>query len=412
MFAYRHFRSKVHLLLTALFCYLSAALFAQSFKLDDSTDKVTLPFKAVRNMVVVQLRINSKGPFNFLLDTGVGIMIITEPGIVDSLSIAHKRKIRISGLGDGEDYEAQVTSVLDIQMPGLHSEGVAAAVLKQDYFNLSSYAGMPIHGIVGYDFFNSLAVKLSFRDSTVTVCRPKDLRGIRKYSWVPLSIEDKKPYIQTLITLPNGNTTHSKFVVDLGAGHPLLLENMIAKSGLPAKFIVANLGVAINGPIKGYLSRVKELSLGRYKLKDVLTSFPDDPDTTNRYKIARDGNIGIGILKKFDVVFDYSNSSLYLKANKQFKQAYEYDMSGLEYFATGKDYSHVVISRVAPGSPAFDAGLEKGDEIMSINLKPVSKMSIEEIDNFFKSRNERTLLLDIFHDNRYDKVIITLKRRI
>ena len=57
-------------------------------------------------------------------------------------------------------------------------------------------------------------------------------------------------------------------------------------------------------------------------------------------------------------------------------------------------------------------GLERGDEIISINFKPVEKMSLEEIDALFKSRDNRSILLEVFHDNRYDNVILTLKRRI
>ena len=57
-------------------------------------------------------------------------------------------------------------------------------------------------------------------------------------------------------------------------------------------------------------------------------------------------------------------------------------------------------------------GLFDGDEIVAINLNPVSKMNMEDVDNYFKSKNGRSLLLDIYHDKKYDKVIITLKRRI
>jgi hypothetical protein len=49
---------------------------------------------------------------------------------------------------------------------------------------------------------------------------------------------------------------------------------------------------------------------------------------------------------------------------------------------------------------------------MSINLKPTATMSLEQIDNIFKSQNDRNLLLEIYHDKKYDQVIITLKRRI
>jgi hypothetical protein len=363
-------------------------------------------------MVVIKLHINDKGPYNFILDTGVGIMIITEPKLVDSIVIPNKRTIKLSGLAEGEDYEALVTAPLDIQIPGVNSEGVGAAILKQDYFNLSGYVGMPIHGLLGYDFFSELAVKINFEDSTITVCKPHDLSKLRKMHKVPISIEEKKPYLETTITYPGGKKIKNKLVIDIGAGHPLSLENLITKNGLPSKFIAANLGVALNGPITGFISRMQEVDIGKYKIKNVITSFPDIDYAKRQFSIQRDGNMGIGILKRFHVIFDYSNSTMYLKSNRFFKNPYEFDMSGMEYFAGGENYQHLIISRVSPGSPAADIGLEKDDEIVSINLKPVSQMGIEEVDGILKSKDERALLLEIYHDKKYDKVILTLKRRI
>ena len=68
--------------------------------------------------------------------------------------------------------------------------------------------------------------------------------------------------------------------------------------------------------------------------------------------------------------------------------------------------------RLEPGSPADEIGLEKDDEILAINLKPVKNMTLEQIDNIFKSQNDRNLLLEIYHDKQKDQVIIKLKRRI
>lgn len=172
------------------------------------------------------MHINNKGPFNFVLDTGVGLMIMTDPTMVDSINLTQKRTIKITGLGEDGDYEAIVTSPLKLDIPGLNSNGVSAAILKKDYFNLSSYVGMPIHGLVGWDFFNNLAVKINFSDSTLTVCRPKDLKAFRKSQAIPITIEDKKPYLETMVTFPDGRRIKNKLIIDLGAGHPLSLENL------------------------------------------------------------------------------------------------------------------------------------------------------------------------------------------
>jgi hypothetical protein len=400
--------------LVFLMCFSYSPVKAQYFDINGTTKSVKIPFKLIRNLVIIQLKINDRGPFNFILDTGVGLMIITDPKLVDSISLQNKRTIKLPGLGEGEAYEAYVTPPVKISIRGLTSYDVAAAILKTDHFGLSNFAGFPIHGLLGYEFFNNLAVKLNFTDSTLTVYKPQDVRLFKKGIKIPLTIEDHKPYLQSRVVLPNGTVQQCKLVVDLGAGHPVSLENMIKKNGVPQKFIIANLGVGLTGPISGFLSRIDEIDLGKYKIKKVITSFPNDYDaeTLKNLVVPRDGNIGIGLLKKFMVIFDYHNNALYLKPNTYFNEPFEHDMSGLEYYTAGDDFKHIIISRVEPGSAADEVGLEKDDEIMAINFKPVADMTLEQIDSILKSKDERNLLIQVYHDHKYDNVILTLKRRI
>lgn len=361
-------------------------------------------------MIVIQLTINNKGPFNFILDTGVGLMLITDPKLVDSINIQNKHTLQITGLGKGEDFEAYVTSQLDIGIQGLKSYDVGAAILKKDVLGLSNYAGTHIHGLLGYEFFSNLAVKVDFSDSLLTVWKPKNIRIFRKGVKIPITIEDRKPYLNARVTFPNGTKVNNKLVLDLGAGHPLSLENIIQNHGLPDKFIAANLGVGLTGPIDGFLSRVNELDIGKFKIKNVITSFPVAAKSAPTVK--RDGNLGMGILQRFEVILDYPDSALYLKPNGSYNLAFEHDMSGLEYYSSGDELNRVFISRVEPGSPADIVGLEKDDEIISINFKPVYQMSLEQIDSIFKSQDDRSLLIQISHDKRVDNIILTLKRRI
>ncbi|MDB5136167.1 MAG: peptide-binding protein [Mucilaginibacter sp.] len=400
--------------LTYLLCLSFSTAKAQYFDLNDGRKSISMRFKLIRNLVVIQLKINDRGPFNFVLDTGVGLMIITDPKLVDSISLQNKRTIKMPGLGEGDNYEAYITPPLKIDIPGLTSYDVAAAILKTDHFSLSNFAGIPIHGLLGYELFNNLAVKLSFVDSVLTVYRPQDVRLFRKGVKIPLTIESHKPYLEAKVKLPNGTEQVCKLIVDLGAGHPVSLENMIKKHGLPQKFITANLGVGLSGPISGFLSRIDEIDLGKYKIKKVITSFPNDYDeeTLKYLSVQRDGNLGIGLLKRFTVIFDYHNNALYLKQSASFGDPFEHDMSGLEYYAAGDGFKHIIISRVEPGSAADEVGLEKDDEITTINFKPVAEMSLEQIDDLLKSKNERSLLLQVYHDHKFDNVIITLRRRI
>ena len=57
--------------MTAIIC---AGAFAQSIKGDQV---IEVPFEFIHNQVVIQVKINGKGPFNMLLDTG------TDPSAID-----------------------------------------------------------------------------------------------------------------------------------------------------------------------------------------------------------------------------------------------------------------------------------------------------------------------------------------
>jgi hypothetical protein len=391
------------LLLSILMCFSFPAK-AQYFDLQPNQRRVNIQFQMVRDMIVIQLDINGKGPYNFILDSGVGLMLITDP---------NKRTIKISGLGKGDDYEAYVTPALKVEIPGLDSYDVAAAILKTDHFGLSNFTGMHIHGLLGYEFFANLVVKINFKDTVMTVSQPKNAHSFEKGNKIQLMIENRKAYLQSKITLANGTKITDKLLFDLGAGHPLSLENVIQKYGMPDKFIFANLGQGLTGPIEGFLTRINEIELGKYKLKNVITSLPETVKATdNPMETPRDGNLGIGILKRFTLIVDYPDSALYLKPSGHLDEPFEPDMSGMEYSKGGDDFDHLIVDRVEPGSPADELGIEPGDDIMYINFKLAGTMSLEQVDQLFKSGQDRNLYLIIFHEKKTDHVVLTLKRRI
>ncbi len=64
----------------------------------------------------------------------------------------------------------------------------------------------------------------------------------------------------------------------------------------------------------------------------------------------------------------------------------------------------VVITQVAPGSVAEDAGLQKGDVIFEVNRQPVS--SVREFENQISSNKSETLLLAV--DRQGNSFFVTL----
>lgn len=381
--------------------------------------KVKIPFRFERNLIIVPVYINGAGPFNFILDTGVSILIITDPNLPDSIGLEGDRKIKIRGLGEGEDLDAVIIPSMEVTIGKAGARFLSGAAIDEDHFHLSSYVGMPVYGIIGYDFFNSFTVKVNYVTSRLTVYRPgafKLLKYIARkdYEPVPILLENQRPYLVTQIRMNNGTSISSKLIIDSGAGHPILLDPHSDPAILvPDTTVAAMLGVGLNGPIHGHLGRLSSLSLGDYEIINPIASFPDydtipPPDDLG----SRNGNIGNEVLKRFNVVFDYAYSHMLLKPNTHFDDPFEHDMSGMSLVSGGNVYRRYFITNIIPGSPADEAGLEVDDEILSINLRPAKEMSISEIDNLLRSEDKRNLLLEIVRKGATDMVVLVLRRRI
>lgn len=400
----------------AIIILFAGNAFAQKFEFSGKRKRETLAFRMIKNQMVIQLHINGKGPFNFILDTGVGLVLISDPKLIDSVSFQNLRSIYITGFGEGEKLSAFIAPSVDLRIGNTIAKNISAAILKKDIFELSNYVGIPIHGLIGYEFFQSFVVRLNFLTSTITVFQPERAYIPRKGSRIPISIEERKPYINTNIQLKSGKKLPVKLIIDTGAGHPVSLETMDGVPfELPDERIRGNLGVGLTGPIDGYIGRITSLQLGKYTLNNVIAAFPDYEDAASRvFSINRNGNMGLEIIKRFNVVFDYNRAAMYIKPLATLKDAFEHDMAGLEIGSAGENYKRLIITRVEPSSSADLTGLMKGDEILAINFKPVSEMSLSEIDTMFRSRNGRNFVIDVLLKDGKSKrrVILTLNKRI
>lgn len=406
-------------IVTTSFILSIAEASAQRFEFPGKRKKELVQFKMVKNLMIIKLTINGKGPFNFVLDTGVGLFLISDPKLIDSVAIKNLRSINITGFGDGDPLSAYVTPSIDVGFGSTNAIGLSAAILKKDIFELSNYVGMPVHGLIGYEFFSSFIVRINFSLNTLTIYRPETPYIRRKGYRIPLIIEDRKPYLISHIELKSGEKIAAKLILDTGAGHPLSLEtNGGVPFEVPKVNIEGNLGIGLSGPISGYIGRVSSVTLGKYKLENVIAAFPDYEDVGSKvYSVSRNGNMGITALKRFNVVFDYNESALYVKPGVVLNEPFEHDMSGMELTSAGEKYDRLLVSRVEPGSSAAEAGLSKDDEILAINFRPVAQMSASEIDNMFRSKSERSFILDVLpHDSKTlkekERIILTLKRRI
>lgn len=402
-------------MLVLLICTQAATLnscIAQSYSFVSNREKDRIRFSLVKNLIVIPVYLNNKGPYNFILDTGVSLLLITDPSIADSLELSNQRTIKISGYGGGEEMEAMVSNDLSVSVGNLRLWDVPSAVLKSDVFNLSNYLGIKVYGLIGYPFFKDLLVQINYDNKTLAF--QSAYLGVKNPGEaVPIELIDQKPFVRATINCGQEDL-ELKLIIDNGASHALSLESYhSAPFPLPPKTIPANLGVGLGGKISGSIGRTQTVTIGPYRLKNVLSSFPDYADVGFRsLKKERNGNLGADFLRHFNVTLDYSNAVMYLKKSTYFKDPFDHDMSGLEIYFDEELEKGYFIGRVEPESPADLAGLLPEDQLVAINFKSVSHFTLDEICAMMKAKEGRSFVFEVYRNGDYLMKIFKLKKRI
>lgn len=387
------------LLLLLLLTAPVKAQVSQSFHLVSGKKKfVQLPFEWQSNLIILPIQINGSDTLNFILDTGISMTLLTDPDVAASLGLQYVRQVEIMGVGEGESLKALVAINNQILLPGVEATGQSIVALSEDILHLSGYVGMPIHGVFGFDLFRQFVVQIDFVRRVLTLHRPDRYEYRGRGEKIPITIEDAKPYMLAKAIWADNREVPIKVILDTGAGHALSLDvGSHAHIELPDKIVRAQLGRGLNGIINGSLGRLEKVQVGSFVLQNVITSFPDTNSVAAKLakRINRQGNIGCELLRRFNVVFDYSRNYVVLRPNKRlFKMAFERDMSGLDIRAKGDNFRTYVIERVEDNSPAMMAGLMEGDEIISLNGQVASNLKLSEILKLLQKKEGKEI--DIF----------------
>ncbi|MCX2573803.1 aspartyl protease family protein [Pedobacter sandarakinus] len=400
------------MLIYLVLCLSFSEVHAQDFEFPGKRKKQSLQFKCIKNLIIIPMLVNGKGPYDFVLDTGVGPLIITEPSIIDSLNFAQMRKITLTGLGV-ENVEAFVSQNVNVQIGRAKIKYIPTAILKEDLFNLSGHLGVKIYGLIGFDFFNSFLVDIRYSENRLLFTSMETKIKYRGKK-IPIFLEKQKPYVEAIVMLNDSSRIKTRLLMDTGASHALSMEMFDGGAfPLPAQKIKANLGMSISGQIKGYIGRVAQFYLGDYHFKEVVSGFPEYETISKKIDLtARNGNLGAEILRKFDVQLNYQEGFMYLKPNVNIKKPFQHDMVGMVVFLDQNEYKRVIVGEVDENSPAEKAGIRSQDEIIAIDFKPVSFYSLNDINEMFKSRPDRTIIFEIYRDDQVFFKIVRLEKRI
>ncbi|MBC8172785.1 MAG: aspartyl protease family protein [Chitinophagales bacterium] len=391
---------------------LQGLLQAQTFfQFSNGSEKQKIHFELHRNIIVFPLYLNESGPYNFILDTGASTCVITDPKLVSQLNLSRGKEIVIKGFGEENGVQAFLVHNIVVRYKNVISIPLTMPAFEEDPFYLSEYLGTDIHGILGFEFFNSFHVRINYQNQTITLFKPDFDYNKKKYSAIDIDVRNKKPFIKGYCSFINDSVFPVDLLIDTGAGFPVLLETYSSPSiKIPEKYIEAELGVGLNGVIAGSIARCSLIGFGDYLFHNVVTAFPDYASSgLKQQNEQRNGSIGNFILNRFTIIFDYAGGLMYVKPNTHLREPFVYDRTGLEIIATGEGFVQFIVKTVKTGSPAAEIGILPGDEIEQINFRHITSYTLTEIDYLLSNPKSASITLRIKRNNEIFFMLIEMR---
>jgi len=427
------------------FCITCLSQNNQGFKFHKPDKKrYKIGFVNYNNLIIIKVKLNNRS-MNFLVDTGVDKTVLFGlEGDEESIK-KNSTKILIRGVsGNKKTYAYKnENNLLEIGKLKDTSHDIYAIFDKD--FNISDKIGYQVQGILGYNFFKDVIVKINYKRDFIKIYNPKNFsKALRSYESIDLKLYKQKPYIETQLK-QKGKMRSFLFLLDTGSGDAIWVQPQ-PDTRIPEKNFDDILGYGFADIIKGKRSKADAFNLGSYQLKSPKIAYPDTLAYSGLEFTSKSGVIGSEIMRRFHWVMDYTNKKVYFKKNNDFSDPFNYDMSGLilkydgyqiitsyvNVFSRAKaqtdnsaGYNKIAdepdfyidkrpilrVGAVRPNSSAFEAGFVEGDEIVSINSRASHKYDLQEIMKIFSSEEGRIINFEIRRGGRLYEKSLRLKSR-
>ena len=309
---------------------------------------------AAEGGLIFQAKINGKGPFKALFDTGA-VNFMSE-------DLAHRLGLTL----DSPELEVGTSSPASLKVHKAHVDTlqIGNLVLHDQTFIV---AALPADGgtpelAVGYELFRRFAVKINYDHQTLTFYDGPRFHYSGQGTAVPLQLQGTGLLIEGSIGKASG-----RFLLDTGNEFGFFTTTSFTTHNdlvhvLGAHYVAYN-GRGLAGPSpEAYLVRVSTLRIGDVPAPSIIAHLTTDP--SDKSELA--GNIGQSILGKFTEVFDCMRGQLYFEKTQKSDQSEIFNRAGLIFDSFGHGLE---VMTVLPGTPGAQAGLQAGDVILAIDGK-------------------------------------------
>lgn len=345
------------------------------------SDAPPIPFTMESSHIVMKTQLNGHDPIGFLLDTGADENVINTSRLADFGLKIYGKTIATGGGGSAEyNYAAGAT----FTWPGVELRNQHVAVLDQT--GLERALGVPLGGILGYDFISRFVVEIDYEKKLLTLHDPNKWSYSGSGFIVPVTFDDGIPFADGLISVGEKTDIPAYFVLDFGAQETMTLTSPFVKAN--DLLNLAQTNAYVNRPaglenqffsqnnVRGHIDR---LALGKLIEQSIPVNM--SVNTKGAYASTNfSGTIGESIFRRYHVFLDYPRNRIIYEPTAETHSPFpERKTYGLTIIASGSDLHTYTVTAVRPGSQAEKDGFKQADIISAVNGRPAAQFMLSEL---------------------------------
>jgi len=339
-----------------------------------------IPMHYAERHVWIKASINGGPPEDFIVDSGASVSLIDSTWAAGH-GIQSEGKMQAMGAGAAGDVGfAKVSSikVAGTDGSGVEIGGQKIAVLALNRF-IAPFFWHDAAGILGYDFISRFVLEIDYDAGLLTLHDPKTFQYAGKGTAVPITLAGSIPVVKAKLD----DQYEGAFRIDVGSGSTVDLHGpFVKKNGLrekvPRTVEVVNGG--FGGTFSSHLARMKKMEIGPYAWTSPLVIL-SGAETGGLASQDYAGNIGNEILDRFKCTLDYEHRMIYLEPGKRYAKPDRFTRAGIQMARYG---DAVKAMQVLPGSAAAVAGIKEGDEVVSLDGKPILSYTQDDLATMFE----------------------------